>query len=233
MSHTEEDKLLSKLYRQSSQEQPPATLDELILQHASQSHHRDKPGRSWRPWLAAASVVLVVPLIWLLTQDTALLESGKPPTTLSLPAAEPATGEPTDDAEAADSSAAPAPVVAAPVMEAQTAEPAAPPADAAMMEEEVAEPARIQVTGSRVRSESLALNKQLLIEQATGGKRPLKPDSMGPELALLYQQFNRYLNEGQLDFAEAVLNDMQQSHPEFDYVDLLNRLEQARGQQQD
>jgi hypothetical protein len=79
----------------------------------------------------------------------------------------------------------------------------------------------------------VARNKQRLIEEATGGKKPLNPELMDPELALLYQQFEQHLAEGQVERAASVLIDMQASHPAFDYSDLLSRLEQIRNNQPD
>lgn len=233
MSTHEDDQSLSKLYRQAKQQQPPVELDELIIQHASQSHHREKPGHNWRPWLTAASVLLVVPMIWMISREETILADSEPQTHFGQPVSEPLAIEEAADALPAESIADEWPATP-PALTPAKPEPMAPlAADMASMDEQTDQPSRVQVTGNRLSNPSVSMNKMRLIEEATGGKKPLNPELMDPELALLFQQFERYLDEGQLDRAASILSDMQASHPAFDYSDLVRRLEQVRSNQPD
>ena len=68
---------IDQLY-QSTAEGPPKHLDQAILQHAkAQQRPQPRQLRSWRPWLAAASVVLVLPFIWMLTLQPELTQSNQ------------------------------------------------------------------------------------------------------------------------------------------------------------
>jgi hypothetical protein len=78
------ERWLSELYRASSQEQPPAVIDERILAAArNEPSRRVPPFLSWGvPFAAAAVVVLTVSLVVVLRDepaDTAKLSFGEPP----------------------------------------------------------------------------------------------------------------------------------------------------------
>lgn len=223
MNHTEDDKILKKLYQQSQQQLPPESLDDLILQQASQSHHREKRGRNWRPWLAAASVVLVVPLIWVMTQSPNMLETTDSRPTINLPqpnnqstAAKPAPMA----ADATPPAAEPEPPVKAAEVPVTTM-----PEASTMADEQAPQANRIQVTGSRLRTDPALAQKQLLIEQLTGGKRTFNPEKLNPDLALLYKQFEQHLKSGQLELAEEILDEMYDAYPEYDFEPLWLKLE--------
>ena len=66
-----DSKILHDLMQDNNQELPPAELDRSILQQARLSTSGNhKP--NYKPWMAAASVVLVLPMVWFLSQNQEL-----------------------------------------------------------------------------------------------------------------------------------------------------------------
>lgn len=78
MSH--KDPQLDELYQDNDKKQPPQSVDATILTHANKDK-RSQLSRL-RPWLAAASVLFTIPVLWLMLQQPELqqtsLESVQP-----------------------------------------------------------------------------------------------------------------------------------------------------------
>lgn len=238
MSQMNEDKLLNDLYQQANQEQPPKTLDDLILQHAKSStlESNSKPVKTinhLHPWFAAASVVLVLPLIWLLTQNQELrseVEQIKPveiqPQIQSKVKTKPMSSANVQSVSTDE------------VAEAYTDKEKA--TDPSKYEEVVVLPAPmidlpniIEQEGSypiskqTIDRKSLQANKELLMNEFKAKKRSIRPSTMDPLMALEYEQFGRYLERGEIEAADQLLTDMQENWPEFDFEDMIYRLAEA------
>lgn len=249
------DKVLNDLYQQANQEQPPAALDEIILKQAKQAQSglnkstANKSKNNWRPWLAAASVVLVLPLIWFLTQNQAIMpefdsaqsiEAPKP--SAKQPSTKPGTQQETNINEAfADDlnmeSAAENELlemdqdgqedqgrITVTGSRART-EPA--PAPMLDLEDKLEQQTQRSISGKPINQESLNANKKLLKDEFKAKKRTIKPSNMDPLMALEYEQFGRYLEQGEIEKADQLLTDMQENWPDFDFEDMIYRLAEA------
>ena len=71
------DKIIDELYKMGHRDLPPSSLDNTILNKAHSSQILT-PRNHWRPWLAAASVVFAIPMIWYITQNNELIEYQTP-----------------------------------------------------------------------------------------------------------------------------------------------------------
>ncbi len=219
-----DEKLLDDLYRQSPQDEPPASLDQQILAQAQASNPINKPNRT--PWLAAASVVMVVPLIWFLTQNPELTEEAsaveiQPQATLKTETQEEAQTEVpvVSDDEAGlylDQAPEPAPAMSAPA-----------PVNSMAEIQQVIEEENLAITGQPLSQESLERNRKQLIEELKGKKRRITPGTMSPLMALEYEQFNRYLERGDIELADQLLTEMQANFPDYDYEDMIYQLAEA------
>ena len=231
MNNKDEDQILNDLYHQGNQEQPPKALDDLILKQAQQSQlATSKSKYNWRPWLAAASVVLVLPMIWLLTQQQQLRPELKPiqaPTNQATETLNPAPKA--EEAFAADA-----------VMEADEAMEdnqitvtgsriQAEPAAAPMVDYQdlIERQGQRSITGKPIDQQSLQANKELLMDEFKAKKRTIKPSTMDPLMLLEYEQFGRYLDEGNIEAADQLLSEMQENWPDFDFEDMIYRLVEA------
>lgn len=252
MNTNDEDKLLTDLYRQANQEQPPVALDDLILKHAQQSNQKKtdiQSKSSWRLWVAAASVVLVIPMIWLLTQNQQLSEDMGPLTSSdahpkktmdATPKAEPSMA---DDAGMVDKpSRQPArtekdtereeklTVTGSRIVQSDPESPA--PAPMANLQEMIEQQGQQSITGRPIDQDSLQANKELLMDEFKSKKRTIKPSSMEPLMLLEYEQFARYLEQGEIEAADQLLTQMQENWPDYDFEDMIYRLVEAELDQQ-
>ena len=246
MNNQDEDKILNDLYQQANQELPPAALDDLILKQAQQAKQIDSKASStikthWRPWLAAASVVLVIPMIWLLTQNPQLSQDmGQIENPVVQPKVASDTTPQTEKVMAND--AGMEAELAVPTKLTQSAEteqaksttassarqePAAAPAPMADLQEIIEQQGQRAITGNPINQESLQANKALLMNEFKAKKRSIKPSTMDPLMALEYEQFGRYLQQGEIEAADQLLTEMQERWPEFDYEDMIYRLAAA------
>lgn len=73
MSH--KDPQLDRLYQDNDKKQPPQSVDAAILAHANQDK-RSQLSRL-RPWLAAASVLFTIPVLWLMLQQPELQQTSQ------------------------------------------------------------------------------------------------------------------------------------------------------------
>jgi hypothetical protein len=240
MNNQDEDKIINDLYQQGNQEQPPKALDDLILKHAEHSTHQSqqpaavKSKNNWRPWLAAASVVLVMPLIWLLTQNQELsqdfgqtqsLESKSKEQLETAPSIDNAFAD--DDIEAYETDdqdfeeQGKITVTGARMRQ----EPAAAPMPA--LEEVIGDGVQRSITGKPIDFDSLQANQKILKDELKAKKRTIKPSTMDPLMALEYEQFGRYLERGEFDAADQLLTEMQENWPDFDFEDMIYRLAAA------
>lgn len=69
MNH--KDPHIDQLYQKGDKTQPPKSIDDAILAHAEQAHQSTRLGRL-RPWLAAASVLFALPILWLMLEQPEL-----------------------------------------------------------------------------------------------------------------------------------------------------------------
>ncbi len=241
MNHADEDKILNDLYQQANQEQPPKALDDVILQHAEQSLSNE--GRqvstpitkNWQPWLAAASVVLVIPMIWLLTQNQELTSGLEHTQSFE------SKPSPTIDAKLKSESVADDVGIEADTEEMEAFEPnespvvnhavSKPPAPKAVsvndLQAIIEQQGQRSITGKPIDRESLQANKELLLGELKAKKRTIKPSNMDPLMTLEYEQFGRYLEQGKIEAADQLLTEMQENWPEFDYEDMIYRLATA------
>jgi hypothetical protein len=72
MNH--KDPNLHQLYQSGDQAQPPKSIDDAILARAEQAHQTTRLGRL-RPWLAAASILFAVPILWLMLEQPELQQA--------------------------------------------------------------------------------------------------------------------------------------------------------------
>lgn len=232
MNQSDDEKLLNDLYHQGHDEEPPKAIDALILQQAKQSNQPSHKHNNWRPWLAAASVVLVMPIIWLLVQNEQLMEqattvptieSNEPkPAKVARKEAKPQVAEeymmaPAESERPANEPAAPAVDMGADTIDLQDTE----------------DQGKITVTGSRIKredleTESVKANRQVLMNEFKAKKKTLKQSNLDPILALELQQFEQYLELGEFEQATQLLQEMQEREPDFDYSELEQRLVDAR-----
>lgn len=233
MNPNDDDKVLQEIYRSGNDDQPPAQLDQIILQHAQQSHATKSKLRSWRPWLAAASVVLVLPMIWILVQNEQLLDRAAPNAQLT----QPQKPKPAKELNKQEFHSEPEPVLEEEVQmaPAESNQPAAPSADMASEADDATLEdtyGKITVTGSRIRredpesleTESVKANREILLNELKTKKKSLKQSNLDPILAMELQRFDMYLEEGKIDQAAQLLQEMQEREPDFDYSELEQRL---------
>jgi len=216
-------------------------LDDLILKHAQQSKQIEnrtasyKTKNNWRPWLAAASVVLVVPMIWLLTQNQQLSQDfGQ----LQSKEVQPKTTQ--DASPKAEKSFADNAGIEAEMSEQDSeeqgkititdsrirSEPEAP-APMADLQDMIEQQGQRSITGKPIDQESLQANKELLMNEFKVKKRTIKPSTMDPLMALEYEQFGRYLERGEIEAADQLLTEMQENWSDFDFEDMIYRLAEA------
>ena len=214
--------------------------------------------RSWRPWLAAASVALALPLVWLLTQQPELTQSVALDAAPQTPEVEvidvrldeaakqrqrripqkPKVAQP--DLDALREEMAPAPEMEMPAPAVMAPEPSIPAEFSELMEADLAgaAPADAQVDaetplddtlGSAQRA-SMERNQALLKDELKAAKKSLKPSNLTPTLALELERFELLLEQGEWQQAETLLNAMQERDPDFDYGELVERLAVLRGE---
>lgn len=245
MNKKTEDQILTELLHDKN-EQPPKALDDIILNHAKASHSQNEPvtkKRDWKPWLAAASVVLALPLLWILTQNQELTKVPEPfpaPQVEQKPSVEiqgviaeseavmsdtDYHGDEQDQLEEQGKiTVTGSRIMRAPEPDAAQEEPAA---YLDVFEESVEAESKRSITGKEINYESLEANKTLLKNEFKAKKRTIKPSNMDPLMALEYAQFGRYLEEGQFDLADELLTEMQENWPDFDFEDMIYRLAEA------
>jgi hypothetical protein len=252
MTHSDDDKILKELYQQGNKDEPSAALDQLILQQAKQSHLGPQNKPKWRPWLAAASVILVMPMIWLLVQNEQLLDQSAPSPQLEMH--KPQAAKPAKELrQRQDRAAAPEPVIAESIAEEEEEEEEEPvdtpsesfEADAysvdavfdndafqESMQDDIQD-SEVVVTGSRSQSSepesaSVESNREMLMNEFKAKKKTLKQSNLDPLLALELQQFEQYLEDGEVAQATQLLQEMMQREPDFDYQQLEQRLADAQ-----
>ncbi len=235
MNPNDDDKVLNEIYRSGNKDQPPEQLDQIILQHAQHSHATKSKLRSWRPWLAAASIVLVMPIIWLLVQNEKLLDQAAPNAQLT----QPQKPKPAKELSKQEFHSEPEPVLEEALMApAESNQPAAPAADMAVEADDLQnmeEQGKIAVTGSRFKredpasleTESVKANRELLMNELKVKKKTLKQSNLDPILAMELQRFEMYLEKGKINEATQLLQEMQEREPDFDYSELEQRLADA------
>lgn len=229
MNQQNEDNILNRLYQDANQEQPPAALDDLILKHAqysSASKISKQRLNNWQPWLAAASVVLVIPMIWLLTQNQDLTNEMAPiqdteihpaKAKKTLPKAESAAQESGLDAEQSEInvkrsriSTEPTPIAApVPTLDAPQAS---------------AEQNQRSIDEKSINQQSLKANQAMLMDEFKAKKKTIKQSNMEPIMALELQQFHQYIEQGQFESAKLLLDEMIKTYPDFEFQDLINQL---------
>lgn len=246
--------IINDLYQASTKgsgnEQPPAALDQLI-KNAAQDSLKPKQaktkGNNRTMWMAAASVAMVVPLLYWLTftvQPTDMQQSAD-----YFPQAE------------MDSVAAPKPAVqAAPKADkkvaaerkaAQTYEALADDMDTD--QQNIPEQGKITVTGSRIMHDteddnfaetemaeeqlgeaaaepapmpSLERNRALLKSEFKAKKQRINKDSIAdPMMALEWQQLQQYIDQGDKVKAQALLATMRVDWPNYDFTALSEQVE--------
>ena len=251
MTQSSDDKLLTELYKAGENNAPPAHLDAAILNQAKSDQRRKATGQSWRPWLAAASVVLVIPMIWLLSQQDQLIETA----TQSLPSS---TTEPVDSVAKNKASAAEQGTMddsfADAIPEAEADRQWKAPSAAVSLEQRNSTPKSvaikdleeqlqatpepssapaealqdsdtlISITGNRISRAAVEAKKEQLKAELQAPKKTIKASTMDPLMALEYAQFNRYLEQQQFDQADQLLTDLQERYPDFDYEDMIYQL---------
>lgn len=231
MSQSDDDKILNNLYQQGHHDEPPTEIDELIMQHAKQSHQSSQNRKNWRPWLAAASVVLVMPVIWLLVQNEQLMEQATPVPTIEADKPKPAKMA----RKEAKPQVAEEIMMAPTQSERQTYDPAAPVAGMAadsLDVQDLEEEDKFTETDSLskredVETESVKANRAMLMNEFKAKKKTLKQSNLDPILALELQQFEQYLEQGELEQATQLLQEMQEREPDFDFSELAQRLSDA------
>lgn len=72
MNH--KDPHIDQLYQKGDKTQPPKSIDDAILAHAEQAHQSTRLGRL-RPWLAVASVLFALPILWLMLEQPELQQA--------------------------------------------------------------------------------------------------------------------------------------------------------------
>ncbi|TDR16284.1 hypothetical protein [Marinicella litoralis] len=237
MNQQDEDKKLTELYRAANQDMPPADLDELILKHAKQAVKKESKhdyfgsGRQRQPWLAAASVVLLIPMIWLLTQSELISTES-----LTIPNSENHAAENQTKSVNAESLTEESTVEYKRIKITQDnnhirAKPKSMPAPVAALPQANQEQNSQSITGKPIDQQSLKANKALLMNEFKSNKKTIKQSHMDPMMALELQQFNQYLEQGQLEKAERLLNEMIQFYPDFDFQDLWSQLNSKKSAQ--
>jgi len=246
MNNEHEDNLLHDLYQQGNKELPPAALDDIILNQAKQAKrnhttsNKSHSKKSWRPWLAAASVVLVLPMVWFLTQNQQItpdfgsassVETPKPTAkkeafTNDTIAEEGASYKPQPEAELAEMDDASQDRITV-TGNRMRSEPAESPAPVLDLEDKIETQALRSISGKPIDQESLQANMQILKDEFKAKKRTIKPSTMDPLMALEYEQFGRYLELGDIEKADQLLTEMQESWPDFDFEDMIYRLAEA------
>ncbi len=236
MNQQDQHKLLNNLYQKGNQEQPPAALDELILKQAQQSNQMENTSRelnkknNWQPWLAAASVVLAIPMIWLLTQNQELSQDIGQIQSFESQAVKSQEVAPKAEAFASDT------VIQTEQRNTTTGNhikpiPSSAPSPMADSQQASEEQAETSITGKPIDQQSVQANKTLLLNEFKAKKRSLKPNNLDPIMALEIQQFNQLIEQGDVDSAEQLLNSIMLDHPDFDYQDLLSELATKKSKQ--
>lgn len=107
---THKDSNIDQLYQYGKKAQPPKDIDDAIMARAQQAHQPTRLGRL-RPWLAAASILFAVPILWLMLGQPELQQARQeslqpvpvPSVPLSMDSAKPDTeAKPTPSAETDD-----------------------------------------------------------------------------------------------------------------------------------
>lgn len=215
MNHDDE-KVLKELYFEMDLDQPPADLDQIILAQASSNK---KPSRHFKSWLAAASMVLVFPLVWLITQQVDTYH---------------------DDPVSKDQNFDPSPVVPQAEKTHQStttyqhsipqgtdaeerSEPVAMSAPAAILPPQSKDS---QNSDNRLQdtSDSFAANKQLLLDELSAGKRKPSEKNLTPQMILKIEQLNQLIENKHWAEAQSLLDELQSSHPEYDFSEYQNLL---------
>ncbi|MCX7555010.1 hypothetical protein OS175_14130 [Marinicella sp. S1101] len=252
MNNENEDQRITDLLR-ADNEQPPKALDDAILKYAKSSQTENQnveaknKKRDWKPWLAAASVVLVMPLLWLMSQNESLIQSKE---TSVMPQAAPqpsakSMGTPAleqrneqrfeqalesahadfvDDEQEQLNEEDKITVSGSRIKSALDEAQAEPAAYIDQFEQVMEVESQRSITGRMIDHESVEANKALLKDELKAKKRTIKPSNMDPLMALEYAQFGRYLEQGQFDLADQLLTEMQENWPDFDYEDMIYRL---------
>jgi hypothetical protein len=222
-NHENNDKIIHELYNKGDRDIPPGSIDNIILNRAKSSCQIPASRNKWRPWLAAASVVFAIPMIWYITQNNELIEYQTPIPSVVAP-------KTIEQAPDLTEEAMPANEVAKPV----ASKPYAAPAIVDMVAQEqdgATEAEKSSENGNLINQSSLEANRQLLKNELKAKKRTIKPSNLDPMMALELQQFEQYLSENRLVDAEQLLNEMQQNYPDFDYTDLIVLLADAKDNQ--
>lgn len=141
------DNNLHQLYQSGDQAQPPKALDDAILARAEQAHQPTRLGRL-RPWLAAASILFAIPILWLMLEQPELQQ-------------------------ARQESLQPEPVPSAP-MSVDSPKPdtkPSPSADDLYSQDQLTEQGKITVTGSRIKRQDPESDTAGLAAPATAEKK--------------------------------------------------------------
>ncbi len=244
MNNKTEDQILTELLRDAN-EQPPKALDDLILNQAKVNNNAAANAkiqkRDWKPWLAAASVALVMPLLWMITNNEELTHTKevlstpqitpKPSTELDQSLTRPEStfsdadfvGHEQEQLHDMGEITITGSRIKQTIDEAQE-EPAT---YIEIFDESIETESQRSITGKVIDQESLETNKVLLKNELKAKKRTIKPSNMNPLMALEYEQFGRYLEQGQFDLADQLLTEMQDNWPDFDFEDMIYRLAEA------
>lgn len=207
MSSDKDHQIINDLYQTGNNDEPPEFIDKIIHDHAKSPVKRN----NWRPWLAAASILLTVPLFVFLSLQPALLEA---PATESI-----ITNEDSGSNESIHMTEE------LPSREHMSNAQELAPAPASAIAEEDSEVVVHQSTTS-----SLESNRNLLKEELRAQKRSLKPANLTPILALEIQQFEQFIEEGLWDQAQTLLEQMKVNYPDYSFQSLDEALAQQKPQ---
>lgn len=200
MNH--KDPHIDQLYQKGDKTQPPKAIDDAILAHAEQAHQSTRLGRL-RPWLAAASVLFALPILWLMLEQPELQQVRQ----------ESLQPEPIPSAPVSNHSSKPD-IKAKP----------APSAEDRNAQDKLTEQGKITVTGSRIKRQDPELDMAGLEAPVTAEKKRAATKEANQEFSELKAE-QEPLAEDSLQSAPAILpvnNPMQQIPKSIS--DLIERL---------
>jgi len=241
MNQQDNNKILNDLYQKANHELPPKALDDVILKQAQQSNNQTvstkQTKKKWHPWLVAASVVLATPMIWLLTQNQQLTSDKIKTPLIQVPESPPpAMAKTTTETVPQESNGIEAESIGASEftedntptsLQLAPEKPSPAPLPMLDLDDKVEEQTQRSISGRAINHKSLQANKELLMSEFKIKKRTIKPSTMEPLMALEYEQFGRYLEQGKIEAADQLLTEMQERWPEFDFEDMIYRLAAA------
>ncbi|GAA4810086.1 hypothetical protein GCM10011365_14990 [Marinicella pacifica] len=240
---THKDSNIDQLYQEGNKAQPPKDIDDAIMARAQQANQPTRLG-PLRPWLAAASILFAVPILWLMLGQPELQQARQeslqpvpvPSVPLSMDSAKPDTeAKPTPSAETddpQDSEADQSKITASGARiryqdpESETAGLNAPaPAEKrnATAEQEAVEDNLMDSTPASYLS--LNSEKQKTSESMEDLIEQLKPDKLTETELALWQSLEQQVKNQQWSEARQTLKQLKQQHPSLDISRLEDRLE--------